>query len=492
RVVASEGELEAAVDGARREAAAAFGDDTVFLERWLATCRHVEIQILGDHHGNLIHCFERECSIQRRHQKIIEEAPSPAVTPEIRTRMGDAAVSAARAIDYCSAGTVEFLLDGEELWFLEMNTRLQVEHPVTEEITGLDLVREQLRVAQGEALGYRQEDLQITGHAIEARVYAEDPDKNFLPTPGTVVAWEPSRSTDARFDSGVESGSEVSVEFDPMLAKVIVHAPTRREAALRLARVLETTRIQGIITNRDFLVSTLRHHAFLAGDTTTDFIERIAPARRRCPGRDELVDGAIAVAMVAQGRRRDGAKVLKTIPSGWRNTKMPPEIISFGHGDEELTVNYRRERSGNFAVQVDEEKYDVAIQRRTRDGVDLVIDGRRSTTTVTSDGDRWLVHGVKGDVELFELPRFPIEDAEGVSGGVVAPMPGNVIAARVNVGDKVEKGQLMFILEAMKTENHITAPKAGIVAAVHVSEGDQVANGALLVVLAEDDEDGEG
>ncbi|MCZ6863916.1 MAG: ATP-grasp domain-containing protein [Alphaproteobacteria bacterium] len=316
RIVASEGELLAAVDGARREAAASFGDDTVFLERWLAKCRHVEIQILGDTHGNLIHCFERECSIQRRHQKIIEEAPSPAVTPEIRARMGHAATSVARAIDYCSAGTVEFLLDGEDLWFLEMNTRLQVEHPVTEEVTGLDLVREQLRVAQGEALGYRQEDLQITGHAIEARIYAEDPLHDFLPTPGTVVAWEPSRSTEARFDSGVESGTEVSIEFDPLLAKVIVHAPTRQEAALRLARVLETTRIQGMETNRDFLVATLRTPAFLAGDTTTDFVERVDPERRRAIARDELVAGGIAVAMVAQGRQRDGAEVLTTIPSG--------------------------------------------------------------------------------------------------------------------------------------------------------------------------------
>ncbi len=487
RVVASKDELETAVDGARREAAAYFGDDTVFCERWLATCRHVEIQILGDHHGNLIHCFERECSIQRRHQKIIEEAPSPAVTPEMRAKMGDAAVSAARAIDYCSAGTVEFLLDGEDLWFLEMNTRLQVEHPVTEEVTGLDLVREQLRIAQGEALAYRQEELQITGHAIEARVYAEDPDNDFLPTPGTVVAWEPSRSTEARFDSGVESGTEVSIEFDPMLAKVIVHAPTRREAALRLARVLETTRIQGITTNRDFLVSTLRHPAFLAGDTTTDFIDRIAPARRRNLEKDELVECAIAVAMAAQGRRRDRAKVLKTIPSGWRNTKMPPEAICFRHGDEQITVHYRIQRGGNFAVEVDEETYDVAIHRRTREGVELVINGRRSTTTVTSDGDRWLVHGVRGDVEFVELARFPLGRAEGVSGGIVAPMPGNVIATHVTVGDKVEKGHLMLILEGMKMENHITAPTAGTVTAVHVSEGDQVANGELLVVLVEED-----
>ena len=487
RIVASESELEAAAASARREAASSFGDDTVFLERWLAKCRHVEIQILGDTHGNLIHCFERECSIQRRHQKIIEEAPSPAVTPELRTKLGDAAVGAAQAIDYCSAGTVEFLLDGENLWFLEMNTRLQVEHPVTEEITGLDLVREQLRVAQGEALKYRQEDVHITGHAIEARIYAEDPNNDFLPTPGTVAVWEPSRSTEARFDSSVESGSEVSIEFDPMLAKVIVHAPTRQEAILRLARVLETTRIQGITTNRDFLVSTLREPAFLAGDTTTDFVECVAPARRRAVGKDELVQCAIAVAMAAQGRRRDIADVLTSIPSGWRNSKMPPEKISFMHGNEELAVNYRLRRTGNFAVEVDDENYDVAIHRQTREEVELVIDGHRSTTTVTRDGDRWLVHGVSGDVELVELPRFPLEGAESVSGGLVAPMPGNVIATYVTVGEKVEKGHLMLTLEGMKMENHITAPKAGTVAAVHVSEGDQVANGELLIVLAEED-----
>ena len=489
RVVESEGELEDAVSGARREAAASFGDDTLFIERWLPSCRHVEIQILGDSHGNLIHCFERECSIQRRHQKIIEEAPSPAVGPELRAKMGKAAVSAAAAVGYTSAGTVEFLLDGEDFWFIEMNTRLQVEHPVTEEITGLDLVREQLRVAQGETLGYRQEDLKITGHAIEARVYAEDPSNDFLPAPGTVVLWEPSRSTDARFESGVESGSEVSIEFDPLLAKVIVHAPTRQEAALRLARVLETTRIQGVTTNRDFLVATLREPAFLSGDTTTDFIERIAPQRRRSIGKDELVESAIAVAMAAQGRRRDGAKVLTTIASGWRNTKMPPETICFAHEDEEITVNYRIQRSGTFAVEVAEEKYDVAIHRRTRDEVELVINGRRSTTAVTADGDRWLVHGVHGDVELVELPRFPFGGTEDISGGIVAPMPGNVRAIHVAVGDTVEKGHLMLVLEAMKMENQITAPRAGIVSAIHVAEGDQVSNRELLIALAEENKE---
>ena len=267
RVVEAAGDLAAAVEAARREAAAAFGDDTVFLERWLPKTRHVEIQVLGDGHGNLVHCFERECSIQRRHQKIIEEAPSPALDEELREAMGAAAIHAAAAVGYTSAGTVEFLLSEGQFWFLEMNTRLQVEHPVTEAICGIDLVREQLRIAQGESLGVSQADLRIDGHAIEARLYAEDPANDFLPATGTVLAWEPPASPAARFDSGIETGSEVGIEFDPLLAKVIAHAPTRREAALRLARVLERTRVQGLTTNRDFLVATLRQPAFLDGDT---------------------------------------------------------------------------------------------------------------------------------------------------------------------------------------------------------------------------------
>jgi propionyl-CoA carboxylase alpha chain len=283
RVVQSPDALAQAVEGARREAAASFGDGTVFLERWLSHSRHVEIQILGDRHGNLVHLFERECSIQRRHQKIIEEAPSPALDAGLREAMGQAALAAARHIGYDSAGTAEFLVSGREFFFLEVNTRLQVEHPVTEAITGLDLVREQIRVAEGEPLGYAQADLKIGGHAIEARVCAENPAQDFLPTPGTVLVWEPAREDGVRYDSGVESGSEIGIEFDPMIAKVIAHAPTRREAAARLARALERTRIQGIVHNRDFLVAVLRSDAFLAGDTTTDFIERIAPAAQREP-----------------------------------------------------------------------------------------------------------------------------------------------------------------------------------------------------------------
>jgi propionyl-CoA carboxylase alpha chain len=487
RVVESEAGLADAIESARREAAAAFGDDTLFLERWLEAARHVEIQLLGDSHGNLVHCFERECSIQRRHQKIIEEAPSSVVTPELRARMGEAAVSAGRAIGYASAGTVEFLLDGGDFWFLEVNTRLQVEHPVTEAITGLDLVREQLRVAQGEPLGFSQDALSIDGHAIEARLYAEDPENDFLPATGRVLCWQPSRTAEARFDSGIETGSEVGIEFDPMLAKVIVHAPTRREAALRLARVLETTRVQGLPTNRDFLVATLRTDEFLAGDTTTDFIERVRPARRRVPTRGELAEAGLLVAMAAQCDRRAAASVLRTLPTGWRNSLLPPEEVRFCREEEELAVEYRARRDGSFWTQIDGIEHRVLVRSREGDDIALEVDGRRIAGTVTAEGDRWLVHGPTGEVDLVELPRFPSSGAEAVAGGLVAPMPGKVLSTHVAVGDRVEAGQLLIVLEAMKMEHRITAPAAGSVSELRVAEGDQVANGELLVVLSEDD-----
>lgn len=483
RVVETEAELVDAVEGARREAGAAFGDDTLFLERWLTSSRHVEIQILGDLHGNLVHLFERECSIQRRHQKIIEEAPSPAVNADIRARMGEAALSAARKLAYASAGTVEFLLDGDDFWFLEVNTRLQVEHPVTEEITGLDLVREQLRIAEGEALGYGQEDLSINGHAIEARIYAEDPANDFLPSPGTVIAWQPDTTTNARIDDGIEAGSEIGVAFDPMIAKVIVHAQSRAEAARRLARVLENTRLQGITNNRDFLVATLRTPAFMAGDTTTDFIERIKPDRTRGVDPLALHHGAIAAAIHAQAGRRAGARVLGSIASGWRNSIMPPERVGFRHGDGELAVSYRAQRDGSFTAAVDEHDYSVTVQAINPDSVDLEINGRRVNLLVTRDGDLWLLHGAGGGMELRELPRFPASAQAEFTGGLVAPMPGNVTATHVEEGAVVELGQLLLILEAMKMEHRITAPVAGTIKQMRVSVGDQVDNGELLVVL---------
>jgi propionyl-CoA carboxylase alpha chain len=493
RVVESPAGLDQAIAGARREATASFGNGTVFLERWLTGSRHIEIQVLGDRHGNLVHLFERECSIQRRHQKIIEEAPSPAVDAALRERMGQAALAAVRAIDYHSVGTVEFLLSGKEFFFLEVNTRLQVEHPVTEMITGIDLVREQIRVAEGEPLGYSQADLTIDGHAIEARLCAENPANGFLPTPGTIDVWQPSSDEGARFDSGIESGSEIAIEFDPMIAKVIVKAPTRREAAARLARVLETTRIQGITHNRDFLVATLRTPEFLRGDTTTDFIERVAPAPVREPDTREREAAAIGAALHASHRRRASARVLGTMPSGFRTSRMPSQRVSYrprGAADAavDLKVEYDRQRDGSFAVKVNGQAHQAVVFRAGEHDIDLAIDGQRSAIAITRIGDRCLAHGAFGDIELLELPRFAATGRADFRGGLKAPMPGRVLSIAVAPEQTVERGQLLLVLEAMKMEHRITAPAAGVVKAVKVSEGEQVANGAVLVML-EDSKD---
>ena len=490
RVVASEADLESAIESARREAGGAFGDDTVFLERWLDKSRHVEIQILGDRHGNVVHCFERECSIQRRHQKVIEEAPSPALDVETRSAMCAAALAAARKLRYSSAGTVEFLLSGRNFWFLEVNARLQVEHPVTEAIIGKDLVREQIRIAEGEPLSFSQADLRIDGHAIEARLCAEDPQNGFLPAPGPVIAWRPSTSGHARFDSGVESGSIVGPDFDALIAKVIVHAPTRREAAGRLARALETSQIQGLTTNRDFLVATLRTAEFLAGDTTTDFIERVAPAARRTPDRLELIEACIAAALEGQARRRARTTVLRSIPSGWRNTVMPLELITFSAGGEQVDLAYRASRDGRFRFVVDGTERWAHAHRCGEGLVDVAIDGLRLEFRVENLTDRWFLHGANGDLELIERPRYPDIRAQDLSGGLKAPMPGVIREVAVKAGDAVTKGQLLVVLEAMKMEHRVVAPQDGVVHDTKVAVGEQVGNGQLLLTLAGKEEAG--
>ncbi|MBA3642044.1 MAG: ATP-grasp domain-containing protein, partial [Acidobacteria bacterium] len=346
RIVTSAADLPEATAAAKREAASAFGDDTVFLERHVPRSRHVEIQILGDVYGTLVHLGERECSIQRRHQKIVEESPSPVVDAEMRAAMGDAALRLATAIGYQSTGTVEFLIDDEtrEFFFLEVNTRLQVEHPVTEEVTGIDLVREQLRVAAGEPLGWSQSDVTFSGHAIEVRLYAEDPAAGFLPSAGTVAVFEPAAEPAVRWESGVETGSVVGVDYDPMLAKVVAHAPTRAEAAGRLAVALERLHLGGLTTNRDFLAATLRHPAFLDGDTTTDFIERFDPARTLDLGDDELQRIATVAALWLQGANRAAASVLADAPSGWRNARLPDQRVALAYGERVLDVEYRSRR----------------------------------------------------------------------------------------------------------------------------------------------------
>ena len=483
RVVEREEELELAIEGARREAGSAFGDDRLFLEPWVDPVRHIEVQILGDMQGNLVHLFERECSIQRRHQKIIEECPSSVIDQETREALGAAALAAGQKMGYYSAGTVEFLYSQGKFWFLEVNTRLQVEHPVTEAVTGIDLVREQIRIAEGEPLSFAQEDLAIRGAAIEARLYAEDPANDFLPAAGDVVLWEPPQMAGLRFDSGIATGSQIGIEFDPMIAKVIAHADTRMEAAAKLARALQHTRIHGLLNNRDFLASTLTTAEFLRGDTTTDFLERVSPAANREVTREELHGALIACAVQSAHTNRASARVLNELPGGWRNSPMPPMRMTFNWEGREHGLEYRQDRSGQFAFLIEDASYQVTPHSLAQGQLDLSINARRSSWHLVRQQDVWFVQSAEGGLEFREMPRFPSTGEQTIKGAATAPMPGKVLDIRVTTGERVKGGDLLLTLEAMKMEHQITAPIDGLVKELPVVVGEQVANGAVLVVL---------
>jgi len=482
RIVEDKKDLKEAIASAQREAKTGFGDDRVFIERYVASSRHIEIQILGDSHGNVVHLGERECSIQRRHQKIIEESPSPRVDSEMRATMGEAAIKLAKKLKYESAGTVEFLVDDKtgEFWFLEVNTRLQVEHPVTEEVTGKDLVYEQLRIARGEELGYSQDDITWVGSAIEARLYAEDPSNDFLPATGTLIAYESDSNIDARWDTGIEQGSVVGTDFDPMLAKVITKGKTRTDAANKLALALESLHIGGVTTNRDFLVASLRTNDFLKGKTTSDFIEKTNPQRAVILEGQSLENASSAAALWIQGFNRENANILKEIPTGWRNSRLPKQKISFHYLDEDVEVTYQSNRDGSFAVN---DGTTARIIEWTPLGIDIEVNKSRFFSKVTRDNDNVVVHGPWGDALFKILPRFTLPGSEQQAGGLVAPMPGKVIDLKVKVGSKVKKGDTLVILEAMKMEHQVKASEDGKVTKVLIKKDDQLENGALLMVV---------
>ena len=482
RIVESKKDLKESLLGAQREAMTGFGDDRVFIERYVASSRHIEIQILGDSHGNVVHLGERECSIQRRHQKIIEESPSPRVNPEMREAMGDAAIKLAKKLKYESAGTVEFLVDDKtgEFWFLEVNTRLQVEHPVTEEVTGKDLVYEQLRIARGEELGYEQEDVSWEGSSIEARLYAEDPANEFLPATGTLIAYETDEGIDARWDTGIEQGSVIGTDFDPMLAKVIAKGKNRTDAANKLALALQSLHIGGVTTNRDFLVASLRSKHFHKGQTTSDFIEKAKPQRSVVLKGQQLEQAITAAALWIQGENRNNASLLKEAPSGWRNSRLPRQKISFEYSGKEVNVTYKANRDGSFDLNEDTK---ANILKWTTTGIDLEVNNTRFFSKVTRKNDDLVVHGPWGDALLKILPRFTLPGAELQAGGLVAPMPGKVIDLKVKVGSKVKKGDTLVILEAMKMEHQVKAIEDGKVSQVLIKKDDQLENGALLMIV---------
>ena len=482
RVVTDKKDLQESLEGAKREALSGFGDERVFIERYVEQSRHIEIQILGDSHGNVIHLGERECSIQRRHQKIIEESPSPRITEEIRFAMGNAAVDLAKKIKYESAGTIEFLFDDKsgEFWFLEVNTRLQVEHPVTEEVTGIDLVAEQLKIARGEELQFSQEDIEWTGSSIEARLYAENPNNDFLPETGKMFAYEKAENDFmTRWDSGVHKDSVIGTNFDPMLAKVISYGETREDAARVLAKSLEDSHIGGVITNKDFLIATLRSDEFLKGNTTTDFIERVNPPRVKNLTNDELNLALTAAAMWKQMRNRISSDIAPYIPSGWTNGRLPNPNITFLLDGDEIFVEYKLINKNKFLV-FDSEVEIVDIDDKY---IDLVFDGVRVKSRISEHAEFILVHIPSGDVSFKVKPRFSMPGLEVQAGGLAAPMPGKVVDLKVKKGSKVKSGETLVILEAMKMEHSIKASEDGVISDIFIKENDQVENGAVLMVV---------
>jgi propionyl-CoA carboxylase alpha chain len=517
RIVRDREGLAEAVASARREAASAFGDGTVFCERYLERARHVEVQVMADSHGNVVTLGERDCSVQRRHQKIVEETPSPAVDPPLREQLCAAAIAAARAVSYVGAGTVEFVLaPSGDFYFLEMNTRLQVEHPVTECVVGVDLVRLQLLVAEGGTLPF-QGPPPLRGHAIEVRLYAEDPAYAWLPSsgtlhrfqvPGVAHAFGPLPAPGLRLDSGVTDGSVVGVHYDPMLAKLIAWAPTRDEAARVLAGSLARAQIHGVTTNRDLLVRVLRHPAFLAGGTDTGFLGRhpevFAPLLSSV---DAVRLSCLAAALAGAARRRSTAASVGALPSGWRNVPSGLQTVAYDAPTGTLEVGYRLDRGGALAAWavrqverddvghpgtaldaggVGDDHPPVAVVSAAADRVVLDVAGIRVAFNVHQVGDASYVDSSEGSVALTELPRFPLPVVVPAEGSLVAPLPGAVGRVLVLPGQRVSAGDLLLTVEAMKLEHPVHAPADGVISDLRVTAGTQVESGAVLAVLTPD------
>ena len=486
KVARDAAELDEAIALARGEAAAAFGDDRLLLERYLTRPRHIEIQVFADGHGNVVHLFERDCSIQRRHQKVVEEAPAPGMTPERRTAMGKAACDAARAIGYVGAGTVEFISEGNDFHFMEMNTRLQVEHPVTEAITGLDLVEWQLRVAAGERLPLRQDELGISGHAIEVRLYAEDPARDFAPSVGTLRHLAlPEEQPGIRVDAGVRTGDAIPIHYDPMIAKVIAHGADRETARRRLLRALAASEVAGVRTNLPLLRAIVAHPGFAAADLDTGFIARhaealLAPPRAAPPA-------ALAAAVLCLLRDEpvtDPADPHSPwgLANAWRLNGEGWQDFGLLDGEAELAI--RAHLGGTLRLDLPGGAAHVEGARWEGNALGFRLDGAACRARVLREGDALFVIL---DGETHELrhrdPRAPSGAAEGTGGRVIAPMPGRVLQVLVAPGDHVARGAVLLVMEAMKVQMRITAPADGTVTALRCAVGELVEDGAELVTI---------
>jgi len=489
RLVRDAAQLPEALARARSEAENAFGSGELILERALLRPRHVEIQVFADAHGNVIHLGERDCSVQRRHQKVVEEAPSPAVGADLRAAMGAAAVRAARAVEYRGAGTVEFLLeDTGAFYFLEMNTRLQVEHPVTELVTGLDLVALQIAVARGEPLPLTQEEVPLTGHAIEVRLYAEDPAQGYLPATGPVALWRPAEGAGVRVDAGIETGMEVSPFYDPMLAKIIAHGRTRAEALARLTRAVEDTVLLGTVTNTELLADVLGQDTFGQGEATTAFLDETYPAGFPSSGPTKT-EIALAATLLME---RDRATALTRAGHvaadqlGWSSAPLLPRDLALDIAGQEVTCRIAAD-PGGWRVWAGESELYVSVEELSEIRLRARVDGRRVDVIHAGAGD--LLHLAHGARRLsVRRLRAGRDDGTGAaSGHVTAPMPGQVLSVAVTPGAHVTKGDTLAVLEAMKMQHQITAAVAGTVTAVHVAPGDQLAGGVAMIEIAPED-----
>jgi len=486
RVVRSAAELGAAITSAKREAKAAFGDDRMLIEKYVDNPRHIEVQVIGDSHGNLVSLFERECTLQRRHQKVIEEAPSPTLNARQREAVCEAARTAAGAVNYVGAGTIEFVSDGKDVFFIEMNTRLQVEHPVTELITGVDLVEWQLRVAFGEKLPLAQDQIRMNGHAIEARVYAENPQKNFMPSVGKIRTWRIPPETDGlRIDAGYREGDAVSPYYDAMLAKVIAFAPTREAAIDRLNRGLEETDVRGIITNTPFLAALITHPKVRANKIDTGFIERELKALTPAPAEPGDLELAAAVAAIhgdeaaAAGQARSPWNTSGWMPVGRRERVF---VFRVGHGPEtKVTLHYG---SGPSTLAIDNREIAFASAASEMGGCDVTLDGVKSHIVAVIEGHELYLRTRNGRFELHWVDPFGGETEEQTGEDkIVAPLPGTVVALLAQEGATLEKGAAILTLEVMKMEQTLRAPFAGVLKTIKCKVGDIVQEGVELAVV---------
>ncbi len=488
RIVHNESEVENAIQAAKRESKSAFGDDELIVEKYVESGRHIEFQIFGDKHGNAIHILERECSIQRRYQKVIEESPSPIMDEDLRNRMGEAAVNAAKALSYDNAGTVEFILDDKtkEFYFLEVNTRLQVEHPVTEEITGLDLVEMQIESAQGLPLSIKQEDVKGRGYAIEARLYAEDASNDFLPVTGTIQRFEVPQVDGLRVETAIESGSTISVFYDPMIAKIIVWDESRRAAHRKMQYTLRNLVCLGMTTNQDFLLHLLENGDFQQGDYDTHFIKNKIDLNAIAQKNDEdYAFAGIAACLSAWHKRNQSRTLLRGLPSGWRNSFYDYQKETYLIGEEEIEIIVRyRYQNGSFTFLVKEKKYPVQLVKIEHDNLRLEIDGLQYHFQLAQKGNDYFIHNEQfGNIHLVEKERFPIKAAEKVKGGYETPMPSQIIKVLVEAGQSVKSGDGLVVLSSMKMENTVEAAENGVVEEVYATEGSNVEAGFLLLKL---------